>query len=293
MQAMAALPSLFVSHGSPMIALQPGAAGQAMLALGERWRAVFGRPSAIVAVSAHTLARVPVALAAAQHAAVYDFGNFDPRLNRLRYDVTGAPALAEQLAQRLRAAGWPAQTAAQAGLDHGIWTALRYLFPAADVPVLPLAWPAHADATTLLQLGQTLAPLRQQGVLILGTGSITHNLQRVFSRGLLDDGQQPEDADSAAFRHWFAVRAEGGDWPALLDWERQAPHARAMHPSTEHLLPWFVAAGAAFGGTESGNQSAVDAAATVQRLYSGHTFGCLGMDSYAFGAAALALRTDF
>lgn len=275
---MDTLPSIFVSHGSPMIALEPGAAGAFMQRLGPAIDAAFGRPKAILSVSAHTAARAPVLLAGAQHEAVYDFGNFDPRLFTLRYDAPGAPALAQRAAALMEAAGLAVHTRDQGGLDHGAWTALRYLYPRADIPVLPLAFvPSQAPAQQFA-LGEALAPLRAEGVLVLGSGSITHNLQRVFAGGLRAPVAQPEAPDSAAFRAWFAQRSAARDWDALLDYRHRAPHAAEMHPSDEHLLPWYVAAGA--GGRD----------AEPQRLHDSVTFGSLGMDAYAFGPQAGALR---
>jgi 4,5-DOPA dioxygenase extradiol len=270
---MNTLPALFVSHGSPMIALEPGTTGPFLGALGARIDAGFGRPRAIVALSAHTLARTPVVLAAPRHQAVHDFGNFDARLFDLRYDAPGAPALAERVAGLAGASVSP-----RGGLDHGLWTALRYLYPAADVPVLPLAWSPVATPADLFALGEALAPLAGEGVLVLGSGSITHNLRRVFAHGL-DDLGQPEIAESKAFRDWIAERATARDWDALLDYRRQAPHAVDMHPSDEHLLPWYIAAGAG-GRTHA-----------PARLHQGVTHGVLGMDAYAFGPGAQALSS--
>jgi 4,5-DOPA dioxygenase extradiol len=268
---MKTLPPLFISHGSPMIALDPGAAGAFLRRLGPAIDATFGRPKAILMLSAHTLAREPVALAAAQHEAVYDFGNFDPRLFSLRYDAPGAPELAERVAALTKAHRLP-----QGGLDHGIWTALMYLYPQADVPVLPLAWSPRESPAALFAFGQSLAALADEGVLIVGTGSITHNLRRVFENGLHDSGQA-EIAESKAFRTWMRDRSAARDWDSLFDYRRLAPHAVDMHPSDEHLLPWYIAAGA--GGRD----------AAPQRLHESVTHGVLGMDTYAFGAAAAAL----
>jgi 4,5-DOPA dioxygenase extradiol len=272
-----ALPALFVSHGSPMIALEPGAAGAFLQRLGPAIDAAFGRPRAILAVSAHTAARAPVLLTGAQHEAVYDFGGFDPKLYTLRYDAPGTPALGERVAALLKGAGIAVHSVPEGGLDHGIWTALRYVYPAADIPVLPLAFvPSHSPAQQMA-FGAALAPLAAEGVLVLGTGSITHNLRRVFSGGLRGPVDLPEIAESAAFRHWMQARSQARDWEALGDYRRLAPHAVDMHPTDEHLLPWFVAAGA--GGRE----------ATPLRLHDSVTYGCLGMDAYAFGPSAARL----
>jgi 4,5-DOPA dioxygenase extradiol len=273
------LPSLFVSHGSPMIALEPGAAGAFLQRLGPAIDAAFGRPKAILALSAHTLTREPAALAAARHEAVYDFGGFDPRLHEMRYDAPGAPTLADRVSELLEPSGQRLHRLPQGGLDHGIWTALRYVYPDADVPVLPLGWSPRAQPSELFALGQALAPLADEGVLVFGTGSITHNLRRIAAAGMHRQSTPPEAPDSAAFRRWFAERSAARDWKALFDYRAQAPHAAQMHPTDEHLLPWFIAAGA--GGRD----------AAPRRLHASTTHGVLGMDAYAFGAPAARLET--
>ena len=208
---------------------------------------------------------------------VYDFGGFDPRLNQMRYDAPGAPALASEVAERLAQAGLPAHLLDQGGLDHGNWTALRYTYPDADIPVLPLAFVPDQSPAEQFALGAALAPLRDEGVLVFGTGSITHNLRRVFAGGLRASPDQPEIAESAGFRGWMLARSAERDWTALFDYRARAPYAVDMHPTDEHLLPWFVAAGA--GGRD----------ATPQRLHDSVTFGSLAMDAYAFGPEAARL----
>ena len=280
----ATLPSVFVSHGSPMIALEPGEAGYFMQRLGPAIDATFGRPRAIVTVSAHTAARVPVVLAASHHEAIYDFGGFDPRLRTMRYDAAGDPVLAARMLKLLQAAGIAARSVDQGGLDHGAWTALRFLYPDADIPVVPLAFVADEPPAAQFRLGEALRPLTDEGVLVIGSGSITHNLRRLFVDGIRPRADQPEAADNAAFRHWIAERASARDWDALFAYRTRAPHAVEMHPTDEHLLPWYVAAGA--GGRN----------AMPMRIHDGATMGTLGMDAYAFGpragelAAAVARR---
>jgi 4,5-DOPA dioxygenase extradiol len=271
-------PPVFLSHGSPMIALQPGAAGRFMAQLGRSLLQTLGPPRAVIVFSAHTLAHHTTVLAAPHHAAVYDFGGFDPALYRLRYDAPGAPEWAQAVQQALAAKEQTAAIATQGGLDHGIWTALRHVLPQADVPVLPVAWTPDASPASLMATGAALADLAaRENLWVLGTGSITHNLQRVFARGL-DRVEQPDTPESLAFRDWFAARAAAADWPALQDYRRRAPHAVLMHPTDEHLLPWFIAAGA--GGP----------AHPAVRLHASQTHGDLGMDAYAFGPQAAALE---
>ena len=270
------LPSLFVSHGSPMLALEPGAAGAFMQALGPAIDGAFGRPRAVVVASAHSLTREPVLMAAPRHQTVHDFGGFPDALYRLRYDAPGGDSLAPRVAQLARDAGLAVHLVPDGGLDHGIWVPLRYIYPGVDVPVLPLAFPPDWSPQQLFQLGRALAPLREEGVLVMGSGSITHNLRMVFSRRAHDRtaaDDEPEMAESAAFRRWFVERSAALDHEALFDYRRQAPHAALMHPTDEHLLPWYVAAGAGHEGP-------------AVRVHDSVTVGCLGMDAYAFGANA-------
>ncbi len=261
-----------------MIALEPGAAGAFMQRLGPMIDATFGRPKAIVAISAHTTARAPVLLAGGHHEAVYDFGGFDPRLYTLRYDAPGAPALADRVSALLASAGIDVHSLDQGGLDHGNWTALRYLYPDADIPVLPLAFVPSQSPVLQFALGAALAPLADEGVLVFGSGSITHNLRRVFAGGLRPREDQPEIPESRAFRDWMHERSALRDWDTLFDYRQRAPHAVDMHPTDEHLLPWYVAAGA--GGRD----------AAPVRLHASVTLGSLGMDAYAFGASGLELE---
>ena len=259
-----------------MIAIEPGAAGAFLRRLGPALDRAFERPRAIVAVSAHSLTREPVLLAAPEHETVHDFGGFPDELYRLRYDAHGAPELAQRVGALLTEAGLPSHVVDQGGLDHGIWVPLRYAYPDVDVPVLPLAFPPDWSPARLFALGRALAPLRAEGVLVLASGSMTHNLALVFGAGR-PPVDAPEVPQSAAFRDWFAARSAAADWPTLLDYRAQAPHAALMHPSDEHLLPWYVAAGAGHEGP-------------ALRVHDSLTYGCLGMDAYAFGTPAPALQ---
>ena len=268
------LPSLYVSHGSPLTALDTGPVTQFWRALGRAIDQRFGRPKAVLAISGHSLTREPVLLGATRHSAVHDFYGFPAELYELRYEAPGAPDLAARVAGLMQAAGLPVHVTAEGGMDHGIWTPLRSLWPEADVPVLPLAWPPQWSPEQLFKLGQALAPLAAEGVLVMGTGAITHNL-RLFAQGRGDENQ-PEHPECAAFRGWVADTTARADWTALNDYRRQAPHAAHMHPTDEHLLPLHVAAGA--GGGAPG-----------QRLFEQVVWGHLGMDAYAFGPGVAAL----
>lgn len=278
---MTALPTLFLSHGSPMIALEPGDAGHFMQGLGPVIDAHWGRPKAIVVMSPHTATLTPYVLGGAQHHTIHDFGGFPAPLYEIQYETPGDPVLAREVCQRLVQGGLPARLADQGGLDHGIWTVLMHLYPTADIPVVPVSLNPRAKPAEMMALGRLLAGLRREGVLVIGSGSLTHNLQRFFHHPTPVDA--PEEADCVAFRAWVLDKAQQADWPALLDYRSQAPHAAAMHPTDEHWLPFYFAAGAALTDAD------LDGPATSVRVHGSVTHGHLAMDAYAFGAEAAKL----
>jgi 4,5-DOPA dioxygenase extradiol len=266
---MTALPSLFVSHGSPMTALDPGATG---LRLAELARAL-PRPRAIVLASAHWLSRQPAVGFSPRPPTIHDFHGFPPELYRLDYPAPGDPALAARVRGLLDAAGLAARADAERGLDHGAWVVLRLLYPQADVPVVPVSIQPELGPAHQLALGRALAPLRRDGVLVIGSGSITHNLHD-FRAGYSADRPAPY---VQPFVDWIAQRLEAHDLDALLDYRRQAPYAERAHPTDEHLLPLYVALGAA------GPQ------ARARRLDAGVDLGFLAMDIYRFDDAAASV----
>lgn len=284
------LPTLFVSHGSPMIALEPREAGQAMRAMGAAIERLWGRPKAIVVMSPHTVTGATRVLSSARHAAVHDFGGFPPALYDLRYDAPGDPALAQRVADALHTADAHAQAVSHAGLDHGVWTTLMYLYPQADVPVIPVSMTPAATPGSVMRLGQALHGLVQAGVLVIGSGSLTHNLRRFFTQPLPADA--PESPDCAAFRAWVDSTTQVGDWPALLAYRDRAPHAVEMHPSDEHWLPFYFAAGAAMatGTVPTDTHTGTLTGPLAQRLHASVTHGHLAMDAYGFGPGAQPLR---
>jgi 4,5-DOPA dioxygenase extradiol len=261
---MSRLPSLFVSHGAPSFALEPGLAGAGLTALGR----ALPRPQAVLVVSPHWMAPTPRGGTALQPQTLHDFGGFDPALYQLSYPARGHPALAQRTVERLNQAGWPAQASERRGLDHGAWVPLMHLFPAADVPVFQVSLPSRLDAGRAWALGQALAPLAGEGALIVGSGSLTHNLDEFCS------GQGREEAYAAAFAAWVREAVEQGDRDRLLRTLDDAPQARRAHPTPEHFWPLLVAAGAA------------DQAQPVRVIEGGIVDGVLAMDAYAFGLAA-------
>ncbi len=261
------LPSLFVSHGAPTLALQDVPARHFLEGLG----ASLPRPRAIVAITAHWEAS-PVSVGAAPHpVTIHDFGRFDDRLFAMRYPAPGDPALAEHITDLLCAAGLESRVDPARGLDHGVWVPLVLMYPGADIPVVPLSVQPACGPAHHLQVGRALAPLRDEGVLVMGSGSFTHDLARFRGRALGD--APPEDVE--AFAAWFDAALVEGRMTDLLGYRTRAPHAVENHPTEEHLLPLFVALGAAGPG----------AAGTVnaRHLHRSSTYGVLRMDAYAFG----------
>ncbi|PYC23019.1 DODA-type extradiol aromatic ring-opening family dioxygenase [Pseudomonas mosselii] len=248
------LPSLFISHGSPMLALQPGASGPALATLAR----ALPRPKAIVVVSAHWESRELLVMGNAQPPTWHDFHGFPPALYAVQYPAPGAPELAQQVAERLGARLDP-----QRPFDHGAWVPLSLMYPEADIPVVQVSLPSQAGPDLQLKVGRALSALREEGILLVGSGSITHNL------GELDWHAGPDAVEpwALAFRDWVVERLNAGDEAALVDYRRQAPFALRNHPSDEHLLPLFFAMGA-------GGRCGV--------VYQGFTLGALGMDIYRF-----------
>ncbi|GAB3625288.1 aromatic ring-opening dioxygenase LigB [Pandoraea terrae] len=263
----AALPSLYVSHGAPLLAIEPGRTGPLLSALGR----TLPRPKEILVISPHWTTPTPRVGSLAQQRTIHDFGGFPRELYELQYPAAGAPALAERTAGLLRGAGLPAALDDQWGLDHGAWVPLRYLYPDADVPVTQLSLQRQQGPEYHYRVGQALAPLAREGVLILTSGSFTHNLHEVFRTQNEDEVEAPYLREFVA---WFTEHMAALDLQALFDYRARAPHAQRAHPTDEHLLPIFVALGAA------------DDAAKQTHFDSGSTFGVLRMDAFAFGSAA-------
>lgn len=241
-----------------MLMIEPGRAGPAWAALAQK----LPRPRAILAVSAHWTTTVPSVSATAMPETIHDFYGFPQPLYALEYLPPGAPDLATAVARLIPGVAIDHQR----GLDHGAWSPLRMMYPAADIPVIQLAVMPQATAETHYRLGQALQPLVHDGVLILASGGLTHNLHDIV--GDAADGEAlPYVSD---FRDWFADTLHGRDLPALLDYRRQAPHAARAHPSAEHLLPLYVALGAA------GENAA------VRTEFRDYQLGALALDTFVF-----------
>lgn len=253
---------LFVSHGSPMAALDDDDYTRALGA----WAVAQPRPRAVVVVSAHweTPGAVRVTASPAP-GTIHDFSGFPAALYTLRYPAPGAPELAAALVQRLGTAGIAAALDPARGLDHGVWVPLRLLYPRADRPVVAVSLPRPATPETLRALGAALEPLRAEGILVLGSGGVVHNLGELDPRPV--GAAVPPWARE--FDRWVGERLAEGDVEALMGYARRAPHAARAVPTTEHFDPLLVALGAA--GTDR----------RVVHVYEGFRHGSLSLRSFA------------
>jgi 4,5-DOPA dioxygenase extradiol len=256
-------PVLFVPHGSPMFALEPGEAGAALVELAQ----ALPQPRAIVVISPHWETQVPTVSVAAAPQTIHDFGGFDARLYDIQYPATGCPEVAQWVVDALGVAGLPAEMDEARGLDHGAWVPLLHMYPHAQVPVLQLSIQHHLGPEHAYRVGQALAPITQRGVMVMGTGSITHNLRDWQVAHASGHGTPPY---VNAFADWLHERTQQFDTASLLKYRRLNPYAAQAHPRDEHLLPFFTALGA--GGEQS----------RPQAFYRGVSDIVIAMDGYQF-----------
>ena len=231
------LPTLFLSHGAPTLPLVQAPASDFLRHLGE----TIERPRAIVVASAHWETERPEVNAVTHNDTIHDFYGFPRALYELRYPAPGDPALAERILGLLAQAGLPGAVDTTRGLDHGAWVPLLLAYPGADIPVLQVSVQSHLGPAHHARLGAALAPLRAEGVLLVGSGSWTHDLRRF--RGQAQDA--PEQPDVTAFADWMDRAVREGQREDLIDYRKRAPYAADNHPTEEHLLPLYVALGAA------------------------------------------------
>lgn len=244
-----------------MFALHPGAAGAAMSQIALS----LGKPRAIVVLSPHWDTAVPTVGFATRPETIHDFGGFDPRLYKMQYPATGCPEVAAQVVAALQHAGLPVAQDAQRGLDHGAWMPLRQMFPDADIPVVPLSVQSRLGPQHAYRVGQALAALAAQNILVMASGNITHNL-RDFMRVSMQGGTP---AYVQAFADWIQAHMTARDVPGLLAYRQQA-EGQLAHPNDEHLLPLFTALGAA------------GADAQPEAFFRGISDHVIAMDGYTF-----------
>jgi len=238
------MPAIYLSHGAPPLA--DDTVWTKQLA---GWSAHLPRPASVLMISAHW-ETAPLAVGATTTVPlVYDFWGFPEKYYQVTYPAPGAPGLASDVRKLLRTAGTPVQDLPDHGLDHGAYVPLVEMYPDASVPVLQISMPT-LDPEQLFEIGRKLAPLRDEGVLIVGSGFFTHNLQAMSW-----DGKVP--SVMAEFDHWGQDVLARGDLDALLDFQHKAPAARLAHPRTEHFAPLFVTLGAAAGDL-SGARTVID-----------------------------------
>jgi 4,5-DOPA dioxygenase extradiol len=259
------LPTLFVSHGAPTLPITdtPAKAFLEGLAAG-----LPERPRAVLMIPAHWATQAPAVNAVVVNETIHDFGGFPPELYDIRYPAPGLPALAERVGDLLASAGLPTGVDRSRGLDHGAWVPLILMYPEADVPVVQLSVQRRLGTEHHLALGCALRPLREEGFLVMGSGSFTHDLSALAAHRHTIDA--PEPPWVTVFAEWFEVALREGRTADLLNYRNLAPHAAKNHPTEEHLLPLYVALGAA------GEQ------ADVEHLHASNTYGVLRMDAYSF-----------
>lgn len=247
---MARAQALFISHGAPTLALEDNDYTAALEALGRS----LNRPPAVVVVSAHWMSDPLAVTASRQPPTIHDFSGFGPELESIVYPCPGAPPLAGRIAELSGAT-----LDRERGLDHGVWAPLRHMFPDAAIPVVQVSLPARAPADRLVGLGRQLAPLREEGIVLMGSGGIVHNLRRIEP----DGNQPPEWARS--FDEWARERAHALDLTALMDYRGEAPNPHLAVPTSEHYQPLLVVLGAALPGDR------------VEDVYAGFQFGTLSL----------------
>lgn len=265
---MTAFPTLFLSHGAPDILLHDTPAHRFLSAFGRELSAERGRPQAIVVASAHFDTRVPGFCADERPELIYDFEGFDDRLYEKAYPAPGLPQLATIAATLVEGSGFPVQEVLGRGLDHGVWVPLSLLFPEADIPVVEISIQSEQGAGHHIVLGRALAPLREHSVLIIGSGSLTHNLEDILRGDRSPDAPVPESV--LRFADWVKEKAEAGAIDEIADYRALAPHALEMHPTPDHFVPLAFAFGAAGEGAKG------------RRVHASVERGAMAMDAYLF-----------
>jgi 4,5-DOPA dioxygenase extradiol len=256
-------PSLFVSHGAPTILIEESPVRSFLSGLGEE----LGRPEAILAVSAHWETQLPTLQWCENPETIHDFRGFPDELYRFQYGAKGSPTLAARVTELLSKEFECVERNETRGYDHGAWVPLALMYPDAGIPVVQLSLQPQQSPAYQYLVGKALRPLRDEGVLVMGSGNLTHNIQHFRDHGWDD----PPEAWVLEFSDWMNGAIAEDRREDLLDYRRRAPHAERNHPEEEHLLPLFVALGAG------------EAGGAGRRLHTSTTHGTLMMDVFAFG----------
>jgi len=230
------MPVGFVGHGAPTLGLEDNAITQAWY----RWAQALPTPKAVLVLSAHWLSSKNLVGPLVPQPLIYDFYGFPDELYRVTYPHPAALAAAERTLDLLRSAGQKVFSSPERGLDHGAWVPLMKMFPRADVPVFQVSLPAQAPLSESVALGKALAPLREEGIWILGSGNVTHNLRRVH----FEDRNAEPEAWARDFDAWAADALEHHDLEKLARYQ-EAPGGALSHPTDDHYIPLIAAAAAA------------------------------------------------
>ncbi|GFO69615.1 dioxygenase [Geomonas limicola] len=250
-------PALFVSHGAPSMVIEPCPTRSFLVQLGQE----LGTPAGIVCVSAHWTTAKPRVTLHPHPPTIHDFGGFAEELHHMEYPAPGDPQLGRRVLALLEARGLNGEPDPVRGYDHGAWSPLMLMYPQAEVPLVQLSVQPHRGPEYHLELGRALAPLREEGILILASGSTTHNLADFFGRSL--DAAPLHYARE--FAEWLKEGVEAGRLEELLAYQERAPQANRNHPTPEHLLPFYVALGTGGAG---------------RQIHDAYTYGALSMAAF-------------
>ncbi len=256
------LPTLFLSHGAPNIVIDRKNPTHKFL---KELSAKLPKPKAVVVFSAHWQSNDVKITGSKKPQQIYDFGGFEKELYEYIYTPSSNPELAHRINEALLKAGYNSSLDEHQGFDHGLWAPLALMYPNADIPVVQISLPINKDAKYFYELGKSLSWLRDENILVIGTGNITHNLREAFS------GNYSEEPDWVNnFAEWVNDKLNKNDIATLLDWKNTAPNAKQNHPTDEHFLPLFASLGAAGETFES------------ERIHRYLDYGVLRMDAFSF-----------